>query len=92
MILAHTRFVPAFSISGHQDQMPLCVYKILSINEAVGDCSAYVGIGPSPSSIGSDAELAALHEKIRAGGSKISEGEARSLFPEIDDFGLRYRR
>lgn len=85
MLITHKTFLPAFGMPQHQDQYPLTVYAVLSINEAVGDCAAYRGIAPN------DADDA-LIEMIRAGGSKIREDEARQLFPEIEDMGLRYRR
>ena len=84
MIVHQRRFMPAFGLPDHTDQMPLCVYTVLSINESVRDCAAYEGIGPT------DADDA-LIEQIKAGGTKISESEARQLFDEIDDMELRYR-
>ena len=85
MIFVHKRYLPAFGFQGHTDQYPVCVYTILSVNERVGDCAAYEGIGPT-------SNTPELHEPIRAGGNKISEAEARKLFDEIETMGLRYRK
>jgi hypothetical protein len=85
MLLHQREYKPAFGIAGHTDQLPMAVYHVLSINELVGDCAAYEGIGPADA----DDDLI---EKIRAGGTKISESEAREIFPEIEEKGLRYRR
>lgn len=91
-LIVHKRFVAAFGISeDHKDQMPLCVYTILSVNRPVGDCAAYEGIGPTMNDW-APGPYEAMIEKIKAGGSKISEADARELFAEIEDEGLRYRR
>ncbi len=85
-MLVHTRkLAPAFGIDGHTDQYPLGIYTVLSINERVGDCAAYTGIGPARVDD-------AMIERIKAGGNKISEAAARALFDEIEDMDLRYRR
>jgi hypothetical protein len=83
MLIIDSEIHPSFGIMS-RDQEPLRVYTVLSINTAVGDCAAYRGIGPM------DAD-AAMIERIKAGGFKISEREARSLFDEIEDMALRYR-
>ncbi len=85
MLVHHKAYKPAFGIEGHRDQYPLAVHTVLSINEPVGDCAAYEGIGPANAG-------APLLEAIRGGGNKISESEARQLFPEIEAKNLRYRR
>lgn len=86
MIIEHRSYWPAFNLCDYwPDQGPACIYTLLSVNEAVGDCAAYRAIGPLKAD-------AALIEKMKGGGNKISEREARELFPEIDDMKLRYRR
>lgn len=85
MIAVHKRYIPGFGLDGHRDQYPVCLYTILSINEAVGDCAAYEAIGPASNE-------PEFHEKMRAGGNKISEAEARELFDEIETLKLRYRK
>jgi hypothetical protein len=85
MISVHKRYVPAFGLQGHKDQWPVCLYTILSVNERVGDCAAYEGIGPT-------SDTPELHELIRAMGNKISETKAWELFHEISDMKLRYRK
>ena len=82
-LITHHKCLPSFGILS-RDQEPLRLYTVLSINKAVGDCAAYRGIGPM------DAD-AAMVERIKAGGNKISEREACSLFPQIEGMGLRYR-
>ena len=84
MLVHHRKFIPAFGIEGHRDQYPLSVYTVLSINERVGDCAAYEGIGPN------EADDKVI-ERIKAGGNKIPEADAREMFNEIEDMGLRYR-
>ena len=91
-LFTHKRYLPAFGLGDHhEDQMPLCVYTILSVNRSVGDCRAYEGIGPTMNDWAPIATEEML-EKIRAGGSKVSETEARELFDEIENLDLRYRR
>jgi hypothetical protein len=85
MIIVHKEYLPAFGLPGIEDQRPVCRYVILSINEKVGDCAAYEGIGPT-------SNTPELHELIRAGGNKISETEARNIFDEIETMKLMYRR
>ena len=68
-----------------QDQTLVGLFTVLSINEQVRDCAAYRGVGPYEADD-------AMIERIKAGGNKISEDEARELFPEIKDMELRYRR
>lgn len=84
MLLSHSRPLPAFGIPGHQDQAPLSVYVILSVNETVGDCAAYEGIGP----VNAEHEMI---ETIKSRAEKISKERAESLFPEIEELNLRYR-
>lgn len=91
MIVVHKRYIPGFGFEGHRDQYPVCLYTILSINEAVGDCAAYEAIGPDLSSLSEGAQSIA-HEIMRAGGNKISGADARELFPEIENMKLRYRK
>lgn len=80
----HKQFLPSFGLVG-EDQAPVCLYTVLSINDAVGDCAAYQGVGPSSAD-------EALIERIRGGGTKIREAEARDMFSEIETKQLRYRR
>lgn len=89
MITYHREFFPSFGIL-KADQEPVCLYTVLSINESAGDCAAYTGIGPTMGRA-SQAEIDGLLERIRAGGSKISEAAARATFSEIEEKGLRYR-
>lgn len=84
MLVHHRKPCVSFGILD-RDQSPVGLFTVLSINEHVRDCAAYEGIGPY------DADEAMI-ERIKAGGEKISEEEARSLFPEIEDMNLRYRR
>lgn len=84
MIRFHREIKPAFGLMGIQNQSPVALYTVLSINEAVGDCAAYEGVGPdNPSDY--------LIQTIKAGGNKIREASAREIFPEIEEMGLRYR-
>ena len=85
MIRFHREYKPAFGLTGHTDQYPLCLYTVLSVNGEVGDCAAYEGIGPTDH----DDDLIEL---IRSLGNKISEDQARAIFPEIEEMNLRYRR
>lgn len=89
-IVIHKEFLPSFGLLA-SDQTPVCKYTVLTINPAVGDCAAYEGVGPAMNDA-SDEDIDALIERIRGGGSKISETSARALFTEIEDMGLRYRR
>ena len=82
-LYTHRTILPSFGIM--EDQDPLAVYTILSVNDAAGDCAAYRGIGP----MRVDNEMI---ERIKAGGNKIREDEARGLFDEIAAMGLRYRK
>ena len=82
-LITHHKCLPSFGIL-IRDLEPLRIYTVLSINDHVGDCAAYLGIGPM------DADEDMI-ERIKAGGNKISEREARSMFHEIEDMGLRYR-
>lgn len=84
MTLLHLRKpFPSFGLLS-RDQEPVGLFSILSINERVGDCAAYQGVGPF------DADRAMI-ERIKAGGQKISEKDAKDTFPEIEEMGLRYR-
>lgn len=83
MIIEHKHYLPSFGID--YDQMPLAVYTLLVVNEQVRDCATYRGIGP-PNADGD------MIERIRGGGSKILESEAREIFPEIEEMKLRYRK
>ena len=89
MIIVHKRFFPSFSL-GKPDQTPTGIYTVLSINEAVGDCAAYRGIGPDQSNM-SDRTQNALIEAIRTGGEIIEQDEAIDLFDEIEGMNLHYR-
>lgn len=89
MLVTHKEYLPSFGLL-QEDQAPVCKYTILSINEAVRDCAAYEGVGPTMNGA-SDAETDALMRRIKAGGSKISEDRARELFSEIEEMELRYR-
>ena len=84
MTLLHLRKpFPSFGLLD-RDQAPVGLFSILSINERVGDCSAYQGVGPF------NADRAMI-ERIKAGGQKISEEDAKAMFPEIEEMGLQYR-
>ncbi|WP_299592594.1 hypothetical protein [uncultured Tateyamaria sp.] len=89
-LITHKRFIPAFGLAEHEDQMPVCLYTILSVNKSVGDCAAYEGIGPTMNGW-EETDIEQMTETIKAGGSKISEEAARKLFDEIEDLALRYR-
>lgn len=89
-LVYHKEFLPSFGLLAN-DQLPVCKYTVLSINEPVRDCAAYVGVGPAMNGA-SEVEIDTLIERIRSGGSKISETLARELFDEIETMGLRYRR
>ena len=84
MLVTHRTIAPSFGLRS-RDQEPVGIYTILSINESGRDCAAYRGVGPMEADD-------AMIERIKAGGDKISEREARSLFGEIEDMGLRYRK
>jgi hypothetical protein len=78
MLVTHKTFLPSFGL-GFNDQIPVCIYTILSINEAVGVCAAYRGVAPElREDRGYNVE--AMIERIRGGGTKISEKEARELY------------
>lgn len=83
-LIVHTKHLPSFGFH-LTDQSPVTIHTVLSINDEVGDCAAYRGVSP----LGSDD---AVIEKVRRGGNKISEAEARQMFPEIEAKKLRYRR
>lgn len=85
MLITHKRYLPGYGFQGHKDQYPVCIYTILSVNKAAGDCAAYEAVAPQGAS---DEEIATM----KGGGNKISPERARELFPEIDDLALRYRR
>jgi hypothetical protein len=97
-IVVHKTFLPSFGVHA-QNQTPLGLYTVLSINEGAGDCAAYEGIVPDASQrYNSVLEVehfqefdAELIEKVRAGGNKVSRLKAENLFPSIIDRGLRYR-
>ena len=89
MLFQHKQFLPSFSLC-REDQQPVCIYTVLSVNESVRDCAAYRGVGPTHGH--PDAKSDELLERIKSGGVKISEQEARDLFDEIETMGLRYRR
>lgn len=79
MIYHHKRNLPIFGVPGsHMTSL----HTVLSVNPQVGDCAAYEGIAHPDHS----------PEDIRAHGNKIREAEARKLFPEIEEQGLRYRK
>lgn len=84
MIIHHKRYFPSFGLGG-SDQSAVCLYTVLSINEEVRDCAAYQGV--SFANVDD-----AMIDRIRAGGDKIREAEARNLFPEIENMKLRYRK
>ena len=87
-LITHHKCLPSFGLRG-EDQTPVYVYTVLSINDEVGDCSAYRGIAPV---IGDETEgHASFVDRIRAGGDKIGAAEAAAIFPEITERGLRYR-
>lgn len=90
MLTFHRKYLPSFGLLA-EDQAPVCKYTVLSINEKVRDCAAYEGVGPDLSRASSD-ERDSMMERIRAGGTKISEAAARALFDEIETMGLHYRR
>lgn len=91
-LIVHKSYLPGFGLWGHQDQRPLCVYTVLSINDEVRDCAAYRGVGPSFNEERDPEGYADLMERIRGGGSKIMAAEAEELFDEIELMELRYRR
>lgn len=92
MIIKHETYLPSFHIDQNQPyQHPVCVLTVLSINEVVGDCAAYRGVCPDLFQLAPH-EKEDIVESVRAGGNKIGEVEARKLFAEIEDMGLRYRR
>ena len=83
-LLHHREPRPSFGLLEH-DQATVGLFTVLSINEPVGDCAAYQGVGP----FNADEAMIA---RIKAGGQKISEEDAKDTFPEIEEMGLRYRR
>lgn len=89
MIYTHREILPSFGIL-EEDQMAVCKYTVLSVNEEVGDCAAYQGVGPAMDKA-TEADRSALMERIKAGGSKIPEARARELFKEIEEMQLHYR-
>jgi len=93
MIIAdHKKYWPAFDLPGHQDQWPLCVYTLLCVGRSGRDCAAYRGIGPD-TSMHSEAARESLFAKIRSGGQKIPESEAREMFDlTLNGVNLEYRR
>ena len=86
----HREYLPGFGIV--QDQRPVCIYTVLSLGMSGRDCAAYRGVGPNLSM--ADVESTAdMMERIKSGGTKISETEARELF-DLSHEGrdLTYRR
>lgn len=72
-------------------QTPVTIMTVLSVNEQVGDCAAYRGVCPDLS-VAPEPDRTNIVENVKAGGNKISEEEAKKLFPEIEEMKLRYRR
>lgn len=89
MLAFHKETLPSLGLRA-KDGLPVCKYTVLVINERVGDCAAYAAVGKPLSA--NEAENDALIERVKGYGTKISESEARELFDEIEDMGLRYRR
>ena len=83
MILTHKTHLPSFGVHPHlADQTPVCLLTVLSINHTVKDCAAYRGVVLDMSRW-SVADKNITIEKVRAGGNKRHEEEARSLFQII---------
>ena len=90
MLIAQKIYYPSF-FPGRPIQESVCHYFVLSINDLVGDCAVYQGIGPDMSMKSEDAQSAMI-ETVKRHGNKISGGRAREMFPEIDTNEYRYRR
>jgi hypothetical protein len=84
-LITHVEYWPSFGIT--TEQAPLGLYTVLSVNESIGDCAAYRGIGP----MSSTSEEPWVTDAVARGGKKISKFEAIDLFPEIERHGWRYR-
>ena len=92
MIITHNRYLPSYGL-GQDDQGPVCINTMLSINEQVRDCAAYEAVGPDLSHPNfQHIEETPFIEKMKGGGNKIDEFKAREMFPEIDQMELRYRK
>ncbi len=90
MILSVDRtYLPSFGIT--DDQAPVCIYTVLCLGSSGRDCAAYRGIGPDLPRTPEDEP--ALLNRIREGGNKIHETEARKMFDlSLDGVELQYRR
>jgi len=92
MLIEHKRMLPSFHVNPMDSlQTPVTVLTVLSVNDQVRDCAAYRGVCPDLS-MALKENRDAIVKSVRAGGDKISEDEARKLFPEIEEMKLRYRR
>ena len=87
-LVAHRELWPSFGLV-EKDQTPVAIYTVLSVNNLAGDCAAYRGIGPVMGQ--NDFGYDRLIDRVKSGGNKIRESEARELFPDISDLKLRYR-
>ena len=91
-----TRFItrrdifPSFGLLG-EDHLPVCKYTVLAINDSIGDCAAYEGIGPVTRDA-TEEDISDMAARIANGGLKLCEARARDIFEEIDAKGLLYRR
>lgn len=85
LLVVSKKFYPAYKIEGIEDGRQVCMYRILSYTKAHLDCAAYEIIGP-PNADPFDIQ------KMKSIGTKMSEIEARKVFPTIETLGLKYRR
>ena len=91
IIQTHREILPSFGIK--HDQAPLHIWSLLCKGMSGRDCAAYQGIAPDLSMCTED-DVADMHDRIREGGRKMSEHEARRMFGDFTHEGvdLAYRR
>jgi hypothetical protein len=91
MILTVKTVLPSFGVNPFaEDKTSVYIITVLSVNDKMGDCAAYMGVCPDTSMWSVD-ERRNMEERVRLGGNKITEAEAKSLFPHIENKSLRYR-
>jgi len=90
----HKTHLPSFGFLGLTDQQPVCVMTVLCLGGRGDDCAAYRAITPDLSMRADYKDaLEMMAQRVRRGGNKIDEEEARKLFVfRYDGADLSYRR